>query len=88
MLRGYLAKYSSLDLLNVVFQSTLERQGAEEAYRLVRDELRRTPTLLGVDKLLEAQLLEMPVERRPDLELIKQLVHQHTRGLAMYKCDN
>ena len=87
LLRGYLAKYSSLDLLNVVFQSTLERQGAEEAYRLVRDELRRTPTLLGVDKLLEAQLLDMPVERRPDLELIKQLVHQHTRGLAMYKCD-
>ena len=66
----------------------LEAQGAERAYALVRDELRRTPTLLGLDKLLEAQLLEAPVERRRDLELIKELVHQHTRGLAMYKCDS
>jgi lipopolysaccharide biosynthesis regulator YciM len=88
LLRAYLMKYPSLDLLNVVFQGTIEEQGAEPAYRLVRDELRRTPTLLGLDKLLEAQLLEAPVERRRDLELIKELVHQHTRGLAMYKCDN
>jgi lipopolysaccharide assembly protein B len=88
LLRGYLAKYPSLDLLNMVFQGTLEKQGAEPAYRLVRDELRRTPTLLGLDKLLEAQLLDVPVEQRRDLEMIKDLVHQHTRGLAMYKCDN
>jgi lipopolysaccharide biosynthesis regulator YciM len=88
LLRGYLAKYPSLDLVNTVFQGTLEASGTEAAYRLVRDELRRTPTLLGLDKLLEAQLLEAPIERRHDLELIKQLVHQHTRGLAMYKCDN
>jgi lipopolysaccharide biosynthesis regulator YciM len=88
LLRGYLAKYPSLDLLNTVFQGTLEQQGTEAAYRLVRDELRRHPTLLGLDKLLEAQLLEAPIERRRDLELIKELVYQHTRGLAMYKCDN
>lgn len=88
LLRAYLEKYPSLDLLNVVFQGTIEEQGADPAYRLVRDELRRTPTLLGLDKLLEAQLLEAPVERRRDLELIKELVHQHTRGLAMYKCDS
>ena len=88
LLRGYLDKYTSLDALNVVFQATLERQGAEPAYRLVRDELRRTPTLLGLDKLLEAQLVEAPIHRRRDLELIRGLVNQHTQGLAMYRCDN
>src|SRR5262245_1597885 len=88
LLRGYLAKYPSLDLLNVVFQGELELAGSEQAYRLVRDELRRTPTLLGLDKLLEAQLLQAPLERRRDLHLIKELVNQHTRSLAMYKCDN
>ncbi|MBI3067363.1 MAG: lipopolysaccharide assembly protein LapB [Betaproteobacteria bacterium] len=88
LLRGYLGKYPSLDLLDVVFQSVLEKDGARPAYQLVRDELRRNPTLLGLDKLLEAQLLEAPVERRHDLELIKNLVHQHTRSLAMYRCDN
>jgi lipopolysaccharide biosynthesis regulator YciM len=88
LLRGFLEKYPSLDALNVVFQATLEQHGAEPAYRLVRDELRRMPTLLGLDKLLEAQLLDAPIERRRDLELIRTLVNQHTQGLAMYKCDN
>ena len=87
LLRGYLMNYPSLDLLNVVFQTTLEQHGAETANKLVRDELRRNPTLLGLDKLLEAQILESPPERRRDLELIKNLVHQHTRSLALYRCD-
>jgi lipopolysaccharide biosynthesis regulator YciM len=87
LLRGYLEKYPALDFLNVVFQGTVEHDGAAEAYRMVRDELRRTPTLLGLDKLLEAQLLEAPVDKRRDLELVRELIHQHTRGLSMYKCD-
>ena len=48
LLRGLLEKYPSLDALNVVFQATLELTGGT-AYRIVRDELRRTPTLLGLD---------------------------------------
>ena len=28
-----------------------------------------------------------PLERRRDLELIRNLVHQHTRSLALYRCD-
>jgi lipopolysaccharide biosynthesis regulator YciM len=88
LLRGYLTKYPSLDLLNAVFQGMMESRGTEAAYRLARDELRRMPTLLGLDKLLEAQMLEAPLDRRRDLELVKELVNQHTRGLAMYKCDN
>jgi lipopolysaccharide biosynthesis regulator YciM len=88
LLRGYLAKYPSLDLLNVVFLGILESQGNEQAYQLARDELRRMPTLLGLDKLLEAQLLEAPLERRRDLELVKELVNEHTRSLTMYRCDN
>jgi len=71
-----------------VFQGTLESQGTEQAYQLARDELRRMPTLLGLDKLLEAQLLEAPLDRRRDLELVKELVNEHTRSLTMYRCDN
>ena len=88
LLRGYLEKYASLDLLDMVYQGTLATGDAPAAYRLVRDEVRRTPTLLGLDKLLEAQLLEAPAEKRHDLQLIKQLIHQHTRSLAMYKCEH
>lgn len=88
LLRGYLASSPSLDLLDVVFQSTLDSEGPETAYKLVRDELRRNQTLLGLDKLLEAQLLVEPMERRHDLELVRNLVHGHTRRLARYRCEN
>ena len=88
LLRGYLASYSSLDLLDVAFQATLESNGAEAAYLLVKEELRRNPTLLGLDKLLEAQIQVAPAERRADLELVKNLVHSHTRRLARYRCEN
>jgi lipopolysaccharide biosynthesis regulator YciM len=57
LLTGYLERYPSLDLLDAVFQSTLESKGAEAAYKMVRDELRRNPTLLGLDRLLEAQII-------------------------------
>lgn len=88
LLAGYLERYASLDLLDTVFQTTLEAKGAEAAYKLVRDELRRNPTLLGLDRLLEAQIVaDTHPERRRDLELIRNLVHSHTRRLARYRCE-
>jgi lipopolysaccharide biosynthesis regulator YciM len=88
LLRGYLAAFPSLDLLDVAFQSTLDAEGVDAAYELVRDELRRNPTLLGLDKLLEAQLLTASADRRHDLELVRSLVQGQTRRLARYRCEN
>lgn len=88
LLRNYLEHYSSLDLLDAVFQAEIANANPAGAYVLVRDELRRNPTLLGLDKLLEAQLLSADAERRGDLELMKNLVHNHTRRVARYRCDN
>lgn len=88
LLRGYLQKYHSLDMMNVVFDGVLKNEGATAAYQLVRDELQRNPTLLGLDKLLEARLLDVPLERRADVELVKNLVHKRTRNLATYHCGH
>jgi len=88
LLIGYLERYPSLDLLDTVFQQTLEAKGAEQAYALVRDELRRNPTLLGLDRLLEAQIIAAgSPDKRRDLELVRNLVHGHTRRLARYRCE-
>src|SRR5919198_1297996 len=88
LLAGYLERYPSLDLLDAVFQHTLEARGHEEAYKLVRDELRRNPTLLGLDRLLEAQIIAAASpDKRRDLELVRSLVHGHTRRLARYRCE-
>jgi lipopolysaccharide biosynthesis regulator YciM len=88
LLAGYLERYPSLDLLDTVFQQTLELKGHEQAYTLVRDELRRNPTLLGLDRLLEAQIVAASSpDKRRDLELVRNLVHGHTRRLARYRCE-
>ncbi|HEU4351134.1 MAG TPA: lipopolysaccharide assembly protein LapB [Burkholderiales bacterium] len=89
LLAGYLERYPSLDLLDTVFQQTLEARGPEQAYALVRDELRRNPTLLGLDRLLEAQIVAAgSADKRRDLELVRNLVHGHTRRLARYRCES
>ena len=89
LLEDYLQRYPSLDLLDTVFQQTLDAKGADQAYKLVRDEVRRNPTLLGLDRLLEAQIIGATnPERRRDLELVRNLVHGHTRRLARYRCES
>ncbi|MDR0563615.1 MAG: lipopolysaccharide assembly protein LapB [Azoarcus sp.] len=87
LLRSWLEHHPSLDLLDELFHWEIEKAGPIPAYELVREELRRNPTLLGLDKLLEAALLTAPAEHRNDIELIKQLIHGHTRRVARYRCD-
>jgi lipopolysaccharide biosynthesis regulator YciM len=88
LLRAWLGQHASLDLLDEVFRWELERKGARAAYDLVREELRRNPTLQGLDKLLEAALHNVPAEQRGDIELAKQLIHSHTRRVARYRCES
>lgn len=88
LLRNYLQKHPSLDLMNVLFEALVATDGPEAAYQMVLNELKRNPTLLGLDKLLEAQLMKMTGERRGDVELVKSLIHNRTRSLAMYRCGH
>jgi lipopolysaccharide biosynthesis regulator YciM len=88
LLAGYLSQYPSVDLLDLVFALTVEQDGAQAAYRMVRDELRRSQTLQGLDKLLDAQLMLASPDRAGDLQLVKDLIHAHTRRLTRYTCEN
>jgi lipopolysaccharide biosynthesis regulator YciM len=88
LLQGYLERHPSVDLLDTVYQCQLEINGPDEAYQCVRDELRRNPTLLGLEKMLEARVQVASPENRPDLELVKSLIHNHTRRVARYRCDH
>lgn len=88
VLKSYLAEASSIDLLEVVFKAVIELDGVDAANQLVSDELRRTPTLLGLDKLLEARLMEAAPEVRPELSVVKNLVHNYTQKLARYQCSH
>ena len=88
LIRSYLSEASSIDLLEVAFKAVLALDGVEAANQLVSDELRRTPTLLGLDKLLEGRLMNARPEARPELSLVKNLVHGYAQKLARYQCSH
>ncbi|MBL0122558.1 MAG: lipopolysaccharide assembly protein LapB [Betaproteobacteria bacterium] len=87
-LRSLQQQYPALDLLNALFHVTLEEDGPEGAYELVKDDLRRNPTLVGLDRLLEAQILAAPEDQKADLQVLKNLVHTHSSRLAVYLCGS
>lgn len=87
LLRSWLERNPSLDLLDEVFKWEIEREGARAAYELVRTQLRRNPTLLGLEKLLEAASQQASQDQRSDIDLVRQLIHDHTRRVARYRCN-
>jgi lipopolysaccharide assembly protein B len=87
LLRAWLERNPTLDLLEQVFKWEMERKGPRAAYELVRDQLRRNPTVLGLEKLLEAAAQQAEPGQRDDIELVRQLIHGHTRRVARYRCD-
>ncbi len=82
-------QYPALDLLNALFKATLKTRGPEAASDLIKADLHQNPTLVGLDRLLEAQVLATadPV-RKADLEMLAALVHSHASRLAVYLCRN
>jgi lipopolysaccharide biosynthesis regulator YciM len=88
LLRSYLAEASSIDLIDVVFKAVIELDGVDAAKQLVLDELRRNPTLLGLDKLLEARLMDAPAHIWEELSMVKNLIHGYTAKLARYQCGH
>jgi lipopolysaccharide assembly protein B len=88
LLRSYLAEASSIDLIEVVFKAVIELNGVDAAKQLVVEELRRNPTLLGLDKLLEARLMDAPANVWEELSMVKNLVHGYTQKLARYQCSH
>lgn len=88
LLRAYLAEASSIDLIEVVFKAVIELDGVDAAKELVVDELRRNPTLLGLDKLLEARLMDAPAAIWEELSMVKNLIHGYTQKLARYRCSH
>lgn len=88
LLRSYLTEASSIDLIEVIFKAVVELDGVDAAHQLVVDELRRNPTLLGLDKLLEARLMDAPAHVWEELSMVKNLIHGYTAKLARYQCGH
>lgn len=88
LLRSYLAQASSVDLVEVVLKAVTELDGIEAGYALISEELRRTPTLLALDKFLAARQRYAQQEVREELSLVGNLVHNYAQKLARYQCTH
>ncbi len=55
-LETHYTRYPSLDLFNSIFQALRKQRGLSQAWNYARAALQRNPSLLGLDRLLEAQI--------------------------------
>ncbi|GGX34783.1 lipopolysaccharide assembly protein B [Pigmentiphaga litoralis] len=99
-LEAHYARHPSLDLFNSIFLARGRLHGAADAWAFARAALQRNPSLLGLDRMLEAQLArgaETPpaIESIPgactalsveDVALMRSLIHKHTQRLDRYAC--
>jgi len=86
-------RHASLDLFNVLFRELRVQKGAAPAWTFARGALRSHPSLLGLDRLLEAELANgegNDADHGPvpgaDLTLLRSLIHKHTQRLDRYAC--
>jgi len=94
ILQEHYRKFPSLDLFNVVFRAARAQDGVDQAWAFARDTLQAHPSLLGLDRLLEAELAQAPAGRSPedspipgaDLTLLRRLIHKHTQRMDRYAC--
>lgn len=63
LLREHYTRHPSLDVFNVVFREIRSQQGHKPAWAFAREALRAQPSMLGLDRLLEAEL--STGEKRP-----------------------
>lgn len=56
LLRDHYARYPALDVFNVVFREIRSQQGHRPAWAFAREALRAQPSMLSLDRVLEAEL--------------------------------
>jgi lipopolysaccharide assembly protein B len=85
-LRELQPRHTTIDFFNVLFETVSRLEGVVAAHELVKDELRRNPTLVGLDRLLETELAKASPERAADLTVMKRLIANHAAALSVYLC--
>jgi lipopolysaccharide biosynthesis regulator YciM len=88
LLTSYIERYESNELLDIVYPHVAALRGSEAAHALAREQMRASPNLAGMTRLIEAQMAVAEEPRRGELELIRALIKQRTKNLPRYTCQN
>ncbi len=86
LLKAYLDRRPSPDLLHLLFQTVVEHQGWEAARQLAAEELKRHPSLRALDDYLQASNAVNPESMEG--RLAQDLVHRQVSRAAFYQCGS
>jgi lipopolysaccharide biosynthesis regulator YciM len=86
LLRRELLDHPSVDLLDVGYRRTQEWEGPAAAESMLREELKRHPSLLGFERLLAIRAASAQGDR--ELELLRGLISVQARNLSRYRCGS
>jgi lipopolysaccharide biosynthesis regulator YciM len=84
LLRRELLDHPSIDLLDVAYRRAQSWEGEMASETLLRDELKRHPSLLGFERLLAIRAASAQGDR--ELDLLRGLISVQARNLARYRC--
>lgn len=86
-------QHPSVDLFDAIFRARWAIHGSASAWEFARAALQRHPSLLGLDRLLEAQLKHASPDTADahwisddDAALVRSLILRHTQRLGRYTC--
>lgn len=85
-LRKIIDKHGGITPLLMLTELITEQQDEGEAVKYISAELRKRPTVKGVDRLIEYALSRAEGEARESLSMIKDLTAKLLEKHAMYKC--
>jgi lipopolysaccharide assembly protein B len=85
-LQDLLYKHGGITPLLYLTELIIEHQGEEEGIKFISAELRKRPTVKGVDRLLEYAMSKSEGEIRDNLGTIKDLTGKLLDNTPVYKC--
>ena len=91
LLKAYLERRPSPDLLHFLFQTVTQARGWDAARKLAAEELKRHPSLRALDDYLQASNALQPSDQADqgvENRLAQDLVHRQVSRNAHYLCGN
>ena len=86
LLRGWLASYPQLDLVDLLYPRVAQLSGDAEGLAFLRDTIHANPSLGGMAKLIDARFASLTPDSRQDAELARELMLSYSRRLHVHRC--
>jgi lipopolysaccharide assembly protein B len=86
-LRTMVDKHGGITPMIMLTELIAEQESDEEAMKYITTELKKRPTVRGVDRLIEYALIPAQGKARDDLMTIKELIGELLKDRTIYKCN-